>query len=81
MSTDSVVDRMQQLHTLLRLSHACALQPPQGATWMYEAVVSPTLKQVGTEARKVPAVQKALDKLDAFTVRLFERVNSALMIV
>ena len=37
--------------------------------WVYESVVSPTLKQVSQEARKVPALQKALDKLDAFTVR------------
>lgn len=40
----------------------------QGATWLYEAVVSPALKHAGAEARKVPALQKALDKLDAFTV-------------
>jgi hypothetical protein len=43
----------------------------QGAMWVYESVVSPTLKQVSQEARKVPALQKALDKLDAFTVRRF----------
>ncbi len=42
----------------------------QGATWLYEAIVSPTLKQISTEARKVPALQKALDQLEAFTVRL-----------
>lgn len=41
----------------------------QGAMWVYESVVSPTLKQVSQEARKVPALQKGLDKLDAFTVR------------
>ena len=45
--------------------YLCVLQ---GATWLYESVVSPTLKQLGAEARKVPALQKALDKLDAFTV-------------
>lgn len=47
----------------------CGLPAAQGAMWVYESVVSPTLKQVSQEARKVPALQKALDKLDAFTVR------------
>ena len=44
--------------------------------WVYESVVSPTLKQVSQEARKVPALQKALDKLDAFTVRLFRLLSA-----
>ena len=42
----------------------------QGASYVYEAFVSPTLKKAGAEARKVPAIKNLLDKVDAFTVRL-----------
>jgi receptor expression-enhancing protein 5/6 len=57
------------LYYLLKAATLAWLVLPQtkGAMWVYESVVSPTLKQVSQEARKVPALQKALDKLDAFT--------------
>jgi receptor expression-enhancing protein 5/6 len=57
------------LYYLIKVVALAWLVLPQtkGATWLYEAVVSPTLKQLSTEARKVPALQKALDQLEAFT--------------
>lgn len=42
----------------------------QGASYVYESFVSPALKKASEEARKVPALKKALDQIDAFTVRI-----------
>ena len=59
-----------------RLSHEWLAAYPeaaawvmQGASYVYESFVSPTLKKAGEEARKIPALKKALDQIDAFTVR------------
>lgn len=37
--------------------------------YVYQSILAPNLKRVSTEARKVPAVKKVLDQIEAFTVR------------
>ena len=48
----------------------------QGASYVYEAFVSPALKKAGEEARKVPALKKALDQIDAFVVRTSRKLGA-----
>mmetsp|Transcript_2721 Transcript_2721/g.8040 ORF Transcript_2721/g.8040 Transcript_2721/m.8040 type:complete len:136 (+) Transcript_2721:134-541(+) len=42
------------------------LPQTKGATYVYESVLRPSLKKAGEEARKVPAIKSALEKLDDF---------------
>ena len=46
---------------------------------MYEAILSPGLKEASKKAHTIPAVKKVLDAIDNFTVRQAVRLRAVIV--